>query len=226
MKSSSGGCATLIGLLLAGAILAAGIGAFMALRPTAEEVGERLRHQATMNQLAEKQEADLAGAKTLAIAVTVLGLAGGLILAAGGAGWFVAAELRKRAHLVHPNDHGIFPLVKVQVGGSVAIHDPNRQPTATVIYTGDQDGKVLVAPVVIQGLEDAQRAAIQQAAAIQLTRAAVSGAGLTETAQDAARRFFPNDDLPSVRIIGKPNATIDRLLLEGGESNGHDPGDG
>jgi hypothetical protein len=178
-----------------------------------------------MNRIAEQREQDLAEVKTLALAVSILGLAGGLTLAAGGAGWFAVSELRKRAALVHPNDHGIFPLVKVQVGGSVAIHDPNRQPTATVIYAADDNDRVLVAPAVIGGLEDAQRAAIQQAAAIQLTRAAVSGAGLTETAQDAARRFFPADDLPSVRVIGQPNVALDKLL-ERGESDDHDPGGG
>jgi hypothetical protein len=211
---------------LVSVILAAGAGAFVALRPTAEQIGERLRHEQAMNAIAERQAADLAPTKTLALAVAILGLAGSLTLAAGGVGWYTVTELRKRARLVHADASGIFPLVRVQVGGSVAIHDPNRQPTATVIYTGDEGGKVLVAPVVIAGLEDAQRAAIQQAAAIQLTRAAVSGAGLTETAQDAARKFFPEDDLPQVRVIGKPNPTLDRLLLEGGEIDGHDPGDG
>jgi len=73
---------------------------------------------------------------------------------------------------------------------------------------------------VLPGLEGAAEAAVRQAQAIQLTRAAVSGPGLVEDAQRAARRFFPEEGSSSaltVRVLNSTSPGIERLLEDGGD---------
>ncbi|MBM4460793.1 MAG: hypothetical protein FJ011_24050 [Chloroflexi bacterium] len=114
-------------------LLVVGLGAYPALRPTEAELAERLRHAQAMKAVVE------AHTKVLTpFAVAALG--GGavvVVLVLAGAGFYGVANFRKRALLVSPNSHGIFPLLRVHIGGKVIIHDPNRQPTPTIVYAAD-----------------------------------------------------------------------------------------
>jgi hypothetical protein len=209
MKGAGG---VLLGLVLIGAL--AGGGAFMALRPTPEETAARVQHVITMNAIAEQRAA------LLTPMVALGGLALGLL--AVGAAFYGVLLLRKRAHLVHADAHGIFPLVRVRIGAGEVVHDPNRQAVATTVYAPGADGRVLVMPVVIGGLEDASRAAVAQAATVQAIRAGVSGGGglLPEHVQGVARRLFPDPGaaaaLPRVRVVGDGRVeAYDRLLMAG-----------
>ncbi len=103
------------------------------------------------------------------------------------------------------------------IGGQVIVHDPNRQPTPTIVYAADGRGGVAVTPVVLPELLDATRAAVAQAATVQAIRAGVSsGAGLLpEHMQRVAQSLFPAPEAaPRVRIIGDGAAVpqLDRLL--------------
>jgi hypothetical protein len=202
-----------------------GLGAYLALRPTEAEQYERLRHAQAMNVVAEARAEALAPFE-----VAVLG--GGLlavVLILTGAGYYGVASLRKRALLVYPNSHGIFPLVRVHIGSQVVVHDPNRQPTPTIVYATDGRGGVAVTPVVLPELLDATRAAVAQAATVQAIRAGVSsGAGLLpEHMQRVAQDLFPTSEAaPRVRVIGDGAAVpqLDRLLTGGDDDAERDEG--
>jgi len=141
------------------------------------------------------RERRLAPVKTVAGGIGILGGVGMLLYA----GYYVVQNLRKRSLLVYPDKSGLFPLIKVRtMSGTEVVHDPNRQPSGSVVYTEDGRGNVVVMPIVAPGLETAAEAATRQAAAIQLVRASVSGgARLTEDAERVARRFLPAEDTTS-----------------------------
>lgn len=208
-------------LLVITVLVVAGLGAYLALRPTEAEQYERLRHAQAMNAVAEARAEALAPIEEAAWGGGVLVIV--LILA--GAGFYGVANLRKRALLVYPNGHGIFPLVRVHVGSQVIVHDPNRQPTPTIVYAADGRGGVTVTPVLLPELLDATRAAVAQAATVQAIRAGVSsGAGfLPEHMQRVAQGLFPTPDpAPRVRIIGDGTAVpqLERLLAGGEDDTG------
>jgi hypothetical protein len=203
-------------LLVVVLLIVVGLGAYLALRPTEAQQAERLRHTQAMNAVAEARAEALAPFEVVALGGGLLAVA--LVLA--GAGYYGVATLRKRALLVYPNGHGIFPLVRVHIGGQVIVHDPNRQPTPTIVYAADGRGGVTVTPVVLPELLDATRAAVAQAATVQAIRAGVSsGAGLLpEHMQRVAQSLFPKPEAaPRVRIIGDGAAVplLDRLLAGG-----------
>ncbi len=151
------------------------------------------------------------------IAVLALGAAP---LVAGGllAGWYGLAVLRQRSRQVRADAHGIFPVLHFRVGGHQVIHDPNRQAVATIVYTRDPVGQVLVLPVILNGLEDATQRAVAQAATVQAIRAGVSGVtgagGLPEHVQGVAQRLFGNSPAgPVVKMLGLERIDrLDRLL--------------
>jgi hypothetical protein len=205
-------------LLVVVLLVVVGLGAYLALRPTEAEQAERLRHAQAMNVVAEARAEALAPFQVAALG----GGAVVVVLALAGAGCYGVANLRKRSLLVYPNSHGIFPLVRVHIGGQVVVHDPNRQPAPTIVYTADGRGGVAVTPVVLPELLDATRAAVTQAATVQAIRAGVSsGAGLLpEHMQRVAQRLFPTPDpAPRVRVIGDGAVVpqLDRLLAGGDE---------
>lgn len=204
-------------------LVVVGLGAYLALRPTEAEQAERLRHAQAMNAAAEARAEALAPFEVVALGGGLLAVV--LILA--GAGYYGVANLRKRSLLVYPNSHGIFPLVRVHIGGRVVVHDPNRQPTPTIVYAAEGRGGVAVTPVVLPELLDATRAAVAQAATVQAIRAGVSsGAGLLpEHMQRVAQSLFQSPDAaPRVRIIGDGAAVpqLDRLLASGEEETPED----
>ncbi len=211
-------------LLVVVLLVIVGLSAYLALRPTEAVQDERLRHAQAMNVVAEARAEALARFE-----VAVLG--GGLltvVLILAGAGYYGVANLRKRSLLVYPNSHGIFPLVRVHIGGQVIVHDPNRQPTPIIVYAADGRGGVAVTPVVLPELLDATRAAVAQAATVQAIRAGVSsGAGLLpDHVQRVAQSLFPTPEAaPRVRIIGDGAAIpqLDRLLTRGDDDT--EPGE-
>jgi hypothetical protein len=213
-------------LLVVVLLVVVGLAAYLALQPTEAEQYERLRHAQAMHAVAEARAEALAP-----LEVAVLG--GGavvIVLILAGAGYYGVANLRKRALLVYPNGHGIFPLVRVHIGGQVVVHDPNRQPTPTTVYAADGRGGIAVTPVILPELLDATRAAVAQAATVQGIRAGVSsGAGLLpEHVQRVAQGLFPAAEAaPRVRIIGD-GATVPQLdrLLAGGDAPETDEGRG
>jgi hypothetical protein len=162
----------------------------------------------------------------------VAALGGGaivVVLILVGAGFYGVANLCKRALLVYPNGHGIFPLVRVHIGGQVIVHDPNRQPMATIVYAPDGRGGVAVTPVVLPDLLDATRAAVAQAATVQAIRAGVSGSAglLPEHVQRVAQSLFPTPEAaPRARIIGDGAGLpqLDRLLTSGDDDD-KEPGE-
>lgn len=203
-------------LLIVVLLVVAGLGAYLALRPTEAEQYERLRHAQAMNAVAEARAETLAPFEVAAVG----GGAVILVLLLAGTGFYAVVNLRKRALLVYPNNHGIFPLVRVHIGGQVIVHDPNRQPTPAIVYAPDDRGGVRVTPVFLPELLDATRAAVAQAATVQAIRAGVSsGAGLLpEHMQRVAQSLFPTPEAaPRVRIIGDgaPVPQLDRLLAGG-----------
>jgi hypothetical protein len=210
MKSSGGiGSA----LLACGLLLALSMAAYFALRPNEAEISEHVRHTAIMNAAAEARAEAL-----IPFEVTALG-GGAMIIVTviAGLGYYTVVLLRKRALTVYPNNHGIFPLVQLHIGGQVVVHDPNRQPVSTTIYSPDGRGGVTVTPITLPQLADATRAAVAQAATVQAIRAGVSsGAGLLpEHVQRVAQSLFPASvAAPQVHIIGDglPVTQLDRLL--------------
>lgn len=212
-------------LLVVVLLVVVGLAAYLALRPTEAEQEERLRHAQAMHAVTEERAEALAP-----IAVAALG-AGTVVvvLILAGAGCYGVANLRKRALLVYPNSHGLFPLVRVHIGGQVIVHDPNRQPTPTTVYAADGRDRVAVTPVILPELLDATRAAVAQAATVQAIRAGVSsGAGLLpEHVQRVAQSLFPAPETaPRVRIIGDGAAVpqLDRLLARGDDDTEPDEG--
>ena len=201
-------------------LVVVGLSAYLTLRPTEAEQYEWLRHAQAVNAVAE------ARAEALAL-FEVAALGGGLlavVLILAGAGYYSIASLHKRALLIYPNSHGIFPLVRVHIGDQVIVHDPNRQPTPTTVYAADGRGGVAVTPVVLPKLLDATRAAVAQVATVQAIRAGVSsGAGLLpEHMQRVAQGLFPAPDAaPRVRIIGDGAAVpqLDQLLTRGNDDS-------
>jgi hypothetical protein len=143
---------------------------------------EALREQTALGLQRERQLSPVKTAATgmglMASAFTVMGL-----------GFYLVAEARKRSRLIWPDKAGMFPQVIVELpNGAKAFHDPNRSPTHVTVYEPMQGGGVRIAPVVLPGLTDS----VRQAAAVQLTRAAVHGGRpLTEEARDVARRLLP-----------------------------------
>lgn len=210
-------------LLIVVLFVVVGLAAYQALRPTEAEQYERLRHAQAMHTVAEARAEALA-------TFEVAALGGGavvLVLILGGTGFYTVANLRKRSLLVYPNRHGLFPLVRVHIGGQVIVHDPNRQPAPATVYAADGRGGVAVTPVVLPELLDATRAAVAQAATVQAIRAGVSsGAGLLpEHVQRAAQSLFPTQDVAlRARIIGDgaPVPQLDRLLASGEEETPED----
>lgn len=203
-------------LLVVVLLLVVSLGAYLALRPTEAEQDERLRHAQAMHAVAEARAEALAPFEVAAVG----GGAVVLVLALAGAGYYGVSNLRKRSLLVYPNSHGIFPLVRVRIGGQVVVHDPNRQPAPTIVYAAYGRGGVAVTPVVLPELLDATRAAVAQAATVQAIRAGVSsGAGLLpEHMQRVAQSLFPTPDVaPCARIIGAGAVVpqLDRLLATG-----------
>jgi len=153
------------------------------------------------------------------IAIGVLAIGGIPLLVGGGlAGWYGLAILRQRSRQVWADAHGIFPVLHFRVGSHQVLHDPNRQAVATVIYTRNPAGQVLVLPVILDSLEDAAQRAVAQAATVQAIRAGVSGAAgageLTEHVQGVAQRLFGDQGAgPVVKILGAERiARLDRLL--------------
>lgn len=145
-----------------------------------------LRTKQEIAALKVERERTLHPVKTVAVGMGVASAG----MAALGLAWYVISELRKRSALIWPNDAGLYPLTQISLGNGVkVVHDPNRQPTGTTVYAREKDGSVSVIPIQLEGLE----ASVRQAQAVQLTRAAVSGHGLTESAQKTARRFFPQE---------------------------------
>jgi hypothetical protein len=203
-------------LLVVVLVVVVGLGAYLALRPMEAEQYERLRHAQALHAVAEARAEALAPFEVAALGGGLLAV----VLLLAGAGCYGVANLRKRALLVHPNRHGLFPLVRVHIGGQVIVHDPNRQPTPAIVYAPDDRGGVRVTPVFLPELLDATRAAVAQAATVQAIRAGVSsGAGLLpEHMQRVAQSLFPTPDpAPRVRIIGDgaPVPQLDRLLTGG-----------
>lgn len=164
------------------------------------------REEATQAVIQARQ---LAPVKTAATGLVFFGGASALV----GAGWYLVQEFKKRTLLIYPNDAGIFPQVTVELpNGAKAYHDPNRSPTHITVYSQTADGGVQISPVQLPGIEDS----VRQAAAVQLTRAAVSGgAQLTEDAERVARRFLPGDDdadRAPVRVLESAAGNVDKLL--------------
>ena len=200
-------------VLLLCVLLAIGAGAYVALRPTPEEIAQRVRHQQVMDAVAEaRAEAILPLHLMITAAGAVL-----LLVVLGSVGMIGANALRDRACFVQADHNGLFPLVRIRVAGTVVIHDPNRQPVPVTVYAADSRGGVTVTPLVLPELLDATRAAVAQAATVQAIRAGVSsGPGLLPShVQSVAQNLFPaTDSVPTVRIIGEGATVpqIDRLL--------------
>lgn len=188
------GCLIALGTLLVGLVVLLGLGSRSVL--DRQQAAQRRqfaaeRHAVEMQALKEQtalhlqQERQLAPVKT---AATGLALMGGAFTVLG-AGYYVVCEIRKRSQLVWPDKAGMYPQIIVELpNGARAFHDPNRSPTHVTVYEPMQGGGVRIVPVVLPGLEDS----VRQAAAVQLTRAAVhQGRPLTEEARDVARRLLP-----------------------------------
>lgn len=190
---------------------------------------EELRHQERMNQI-EEDAARQAEARRQARAeamepwkrTTLQGMLVGSLATAAVAGYFLTQNLKKRSQLVHVNEAGIFPAIRVKLqNGATLIHDANRAQAATTVYSSDRDGNIVVMPIVPPGLEDATRQAVMQASAVQLVRAGVSGgAQLTEDVERTARKFFPQDSGPrvsEVKVLESTAADAKQLITEARE---------
>lgn len=205
--------------IIAGAVIALlvadTVGEQAALNQQQERRHREELHQVRMEVEQEKATQAIISSRRLAPATDA---AKGIMVVGGastlaGVGYYIVQLMRRRGMFIWPNSAGIFPVVEIDLGDGVKVaHDPNRQPTATTVYSRAPDGRVQISPVQLPGLEDS----VRQAAAVQLTAAAVhKGTPLTDTAQNAAKRMFPQDvaqRLPEIEVSEIEPAHIERLL--------------
>ncbi len=71
-----------------------------------------------------------------------------LLVGSVGVGYAALTWLHTRASSIYPDKAGLFPVVKVRMGGVTTIHDINRSTVAITSYSLTQDaGKVIVMPL-------------------------------------------------------------------------------
>lgn len=121
----------------------------------------------------------------LGFAAAVLAVGGAVVLVTWG---------QRRAALIHPNDRGLFPVVRLGGRrGAVVLVDPNRSPGVT-IFTLPPDG-----PAVRQPL------AMTEGAALQLTGQAAS--------IQAAVAMTPKKGAPQARVAPSPMIDLTPRVL-------------
>lgn len=211
------------GVILIALLVGLGSGVFDRARADQELRHREDIHQVTMAVREERARLQIERERDLQpVFVAATGL---VLLAVGftalGVGFYLVASLNKRSRLVHADAHGLFPVIRMRIGKAEAIYDPNRSPVASTIYTIDRADRVIVLPVVISGLEDASQAAVRQAQAVQLTRAAVSGSEISEAYQVVTKRLFLPEERqpPRVRVLHSPSPEIEQLLEDRGDGD-------
>jgi len=113
-----------------------------------------------------------------------------------------------RSQLVHPHDHGLFPIVKGRIGKQIYYHDPNRQLPGSITYTAGAEG-ITARPLTPSHSQNEQLQVTTQAQATQLVAAAGQGRGLSAQSRQLVERValsasaHPIPNLPQVTILDK-----------------------
>ena len=147
-----------------------------------------------------------------------------IFLATAGICYQLVSWLSKKANTIYPDQKtGLFPIVRLSVGGHQAIHDQNRSPTTATIYTRGRQGDVRGVQVLPADCTAAQpplttgtaRAHHHVAAATPMTLNAQS----RQLVENVVTPSPVRPALPEVKILNIEPSHVERLL----EDHGDDP---
>jgi len=167
------------GFVFVSGLLVVGIAAFVLVN-VASSSGPSPSYQAAMEAQRLETAARMCHLKVVfwyvLAGITLLGLAG-LAVAAVRATW-------SRSGWIRPDDRGLYPVVRGQVGRQTYYHDPNRQLAGAVAYTAGRDG-LKIQQMLPAGAEHEQLRVTTQAQAAQV----VAAAGRSQEMRPNARRL-------------------------------------
>lgn len=175
----------------------------------------------------ELQQLALEGARKaqligLAFKVGVLSL---IILTLAGVSYQGVRWLARRNSFIYPNESGLFPVIKLRIGGQLIVHDPNRTPTPTTIYTRMTQRTIGVAYVFPDEFSSDQQ--LQTATQAQLVQAVVGASkkGLNAQSrqlieQTISARPAVREELPEVVVFEDLGPShVERLLEDHGDES-------